>query len=62
MLLTVAGDQVPLTPFGDVVPKIGAVDPEQNAGITGKSVTTRGVIVTFNVCVAEHWPAVGVKV
>ena len=62
MLLIVAGDQVPETPFGDVVPKIGAVLPEQNDGMAAKLVTTRGVTVTFNICVVEHWPAAGVKV
>lgn len=62
MLLIIAGDQVPLTPFGDIVTKIGVVDPEQNAGIAAKLVSTLGIIVTFNVCVFEHWPAAGVKV
>lgn len=53
-MLIVAGDQVPVTPFGAVVPKIGAIDPEQIAGMAAKLVITRGVIVTFNVCVVEH--------
>ena len=36
VLLTVAGDQVPVILFGDVNPSIGAVEPEQNAGIAVK--------------------------
>jgi hypothetical protein len=35
-LLTVAGDQVPVMLFGDVNPSVGAVEPEQNAGIAAK--------------------------
>ncbi len=62
MLLIVAGDQVPFTPFGEAVANIGAVDPEQIGGIAAKSVSTRGVIVTFNVCVVEHWPKGGVNI
>jgi hypothetical protein len=61
-LLIVAGDQVPLTPFGEVVANIGATVPEQNAGMAAKLVTTLGVIATFNVCVVEHCPEAGVKV
>ena len=31
-----AGFHVPKIPLGDVVPKIGATEPEQNAGIAVK--------------------------
>ena len=46
MLLIVAGDQVPTTPFGDVVAKIGAAVPEQIAGIAPKLEVNAGVTVT----------------
>ena len=36
VLLIIAGDQVPVILFGDVNPSVGAVDPEQNAGIAAK--------------------------
>jgi hypothetical protein len=61
-LLIVDGDQVPVTPFGEVVANIGATVPEQNAGIAAKLVITLGVIVTFNICIVEHCPTAGVKV
>ena len=36
MLLTVAGDQVPVIPFGDVFPNTGAGSPEQKGAICAK--------------------------
>ena len=40
VLLTTAGLQVPVIPFGEVVDKIGATEPLQNAGIGVKFGTT----------------------
>jgi uncharacterized membrane protein YoaT (DUF817 family) len=61
VLFIVAGVHVPVTPLGDVVASVGAVDPAQKAGMAAKSGTTLGVTVTFSVCVVAHTPAVGVK-
>ena len=36
VLLMVDGNHVPEIPFGEVVPKMGAMLPEQNAGIAAK--------------------------
>ena len=63
MLLTIAGDQVPVTPFVEVVGNIGATDPLQ-IGATALNV---GVIlplftVMVSVVVLAHCPAFGVKV
>ena len=63
-LLTVAGLQVPVIPFIDVVGNAGAVAfsqivndvPKLNAGVMF------GLTVTANVAIIAHWPAVGVKV
>lgn len=48
VLLIVAGDHVPVTPFGDVVAKAGAVAPEHNANVDAKFGTTTGFTTTFN--------------
>ena len=61
-MLIVVGDQVPVILFGDVNPSIGAVEPEQNAGIAAKFGTVWAFTVTLRVCVVAHCPAVGVKV
>jgi hypothetical protein len=62
VLFIVVGDQVPVIPFNDVVGKIGAVVPLQNAGIGLKV----GVIILFTIVdnekVLAHCPAFGVKV
>ena len=64
VLLTVAGDHVPVIPFNDVVGNIGAVVPVQkgdiglNVGVTkGATVIVIGIGVTIAHCVAS-----GVKV
>jgi hypothetical protein len=46
VLLTVAGDQVPLIPFSDVPGKTGAAEPLQNGGI-GVKVGTVETILKF---------------
>ena len=63
-MLIIAGDQVPVTPFGDVGAKIGALVPEQKAGMTGKSgVILARIFIVVVVNVPEaHCPTVGIKV
>jgi hypothetical protein len=61
-LLIIAGDQVPTIPLGDVVAKIGAVDPEQTLGIGAKLGATIGFTEIVKVVNVAHNPAVGVKV
>ena len=62
VLLTVAGFQVPLIPFVEVVGSMGAVPPlhtdvaKLNVGVMF------GLTVTVNVVVVAHCPAVGVNV
>ena len=62
VLLITAGDQVPVTPFGDALFNIGALFPAQRV-IAGKK---SGVIVLFTItCIWKfdaHCPAVGLKV
>ena len=62
MLLTIAGDQVPVMPLLDVVGKTGAVEPLQIGATASKAGITFGVITIINVLVVAHCPAVGVKV
>ena len=61
-MLIIAGDQVPIIPVGDVVAKIGAVDPEQTLGIGAKLGATIGFTEIVKVVNIAHSPAVGVKV
>ena len=58
----VAGLQVPLMPFVDVPVNVGAVEPEQKAGIAANVGVTLGVTVTLKVVVVAHCPTAGVKV
>ena len=51
-----------MIPLGDVVAKIGAVDPEQTLGIAAKLGATIGFTVIVKVVNVAHNPAVGVKV
>jgi hypothetical protein len=46
VLLTVAGNQVPVIPFKEVAGNIGAVVPAQKEGIGLKVGTTAGLTVT----------------
>ena len=62
VLLTVAGDQVPVIPFADVNGSTGATSPVQIGAMTAKVGVTFGLTVTVNVVVDAHWPASGVNV
>ena len=62
VLLTVAGDQVPVMPFNEVVGNTGAAEPEQIGVIAANVGVTVGFTVTASVAVVAHWPASGVKV
>jgi len=62
VLLTTAGDQVPVIPLSDVVGNTGAAVPEQIGARAAKVGVMFGVIVTSIVAVVAHWPASGVKV
>jgi hypothetical protein len=63
VLLTTAGDQVPVMPLVDVIGNTGATEPSQIGAITAKVGVTLGVIVISNVVVAvAHWPTAGVNV
>ena len=62
VLLTTAGDQVPVMPLSEVVGNTGAAVPEQIGAITAKVGVTAGVTVTSSVVVVAHWPASGVNV
>ena len=61
-MLIVDGDQVPLTPFGEVVAKIGVVEPEQTLGIGAKFGGTIGFTEIVKVVNVAHRPTVGEKV
>ena len=54
VLLTTAGDQVPVMPLSDVVGNIGATVPEQIAAIGAKLGVTFGVTVTSIVVDVAH--------
>ena len=62
MLLTTAGDQVPVIPLIDVNGNTGATEPSHIAATGLKVGVPLGVTVTVIVVVAAHWPASGVKV
>ena len=51
-----------MIPSFDVVGRIGAVEPEQIAGISVKVGVTSGLIVTVRVMVVAHKPESGVNV
>ena len=57
----IAGDQEPLMPLSEVAGS-EKEPPEQIGAICVKVGVTLGFTVTVMVCVAAHWPAVGVKV
>ena len=52
VLLTTAGDQVPVMPLSDVVGNTGATDPEQIGAMAAKIGVTFGATVTSKVVVA----------
>ena len=62
VLLTVAGDQVPVMPFVDVVGSVGVAAPEQIGATAAKVGVKLELTVTVNVVLVAHWPAVGAKV
>ena len=62
MLLTTAGDHVPVIPLFDVNGSTGATEPSHIAAIGLNVGVTFGVTVTSNVVGIAHLPAVGVKV
>ena len=62
VLLTTAGDQVPVIPFVDVNGRTGATAPEQIGAIAVKAGVTFGVTVISIVAAVAHWPASAVKV
>ena len=61
-VLFIAGDQVPVIPFVDVVGNAGIVAPEQYGPTAANVGVTFGVIVIVKVVVNAHCPAVGVNV
>ena len=61
-MLTVAGLQLPVKLFSEVVGRTGAVAPEQIAGMALNAGVTFGLTRTVSLWVVEHWPAAGVKV
>jgi len=62
VLLTIAGNQVPVIPLSDVAGKMGAIEPEHIGATTAKVGVTFGVTVTVSVAMVAHWPPSGVKV
>ena len=62
VLLTAAGNQVPLIPFVDFTSSAGALPPLQNGGKSEKVGVLLGVTVCVNVAVSAHCPADGVNV
>lgn len=63
LLLTIAGDQVPVIPFNEVVGNTGATLPLQNGGIAANvGKVPAAVTVTINVAGKAHCPVFGVKV
>lgn len=62
VLLTSAGDQVPVMPLVDVVGNVGATEPEHIGATAAKVGVALGFTVTVNVAVVAHWPASGVNV
>ena len=61
-MLTVAGDQVPINPFWELVDKFGAVLPRQISGRAVNAGVVLVVIVCVSVVINAHWFASGVKV
>jgi hypothetical protein len=62
VVLFIAGDHVPVTPFVDVVGKFGTADPEQYGPTAAKVGVVFGFMVIVNVVGDAHKPAVGVNV
>ena len=62
VLSTVAGDQVPVMPFVDIVGKTGAIAPLHIGFIAANVGVMVEATVTVSVAVVPHWPASGVNV
>jgi hypothetical protein len=62
VVLSIAGDHVPVMPLLDVVGKVLIVAPEQKGPTAANVGVTFGVMVIVKVAVVAHCPAVGVKV
>ena len=62
VVLSKAGDQVPVIPFVEVVGNADKVAPEQIGATALKVGVIFGLTVIVNVVVVAHCPAVGVKV
>lgn len=58
----IAGDQLPLIPFVDVVGKADKAAPEQIGATCVNVGVTFGLTVIVNVTIEAHCPAVGVNV
>ncbi len=56
-----AGDQIPVTPFGEVVASVGTGSPPHIASVAGKSGVISVPTFTCSVNGEAHWPTVGVK-
>jgi hypothetical protein len=61
-LLIVAGLQVPVIPFIDVVGSVGEIDPVQIGFTAAKVGMMLELTVTSNVVVVAHCPTAGVNV
>jgi hypothetical protein len=62
VLLTIAGFQVPVIPFVEVVGKTGAAAPLHIGAIVANVGVTIGFTVTVIVGDVAHWPVAGTKV
>ncbi|MFL5743386.1 MAG: hypothetical protein ACJ751_01880 [Niastella sp.] len=62
IVLSKAGDQVPVIPLVEVVGNADKVVPEQIGATALKVGVMFGLTVIVNVAVVAHCPAVGVKV
>ena len=60
-MLTVAGFQVPVTEFVEVVGKTGLVEPKHIGSIAVKFGVTIGLTVTSKAAAVAHSPTFGVK-
>ena len=57
-----AGDQVPLMPFVEIVGKAGAEAPAHNPAGMAKVGVVLLVTLIFKLAVVAHWPGLGVNV
>ena len=61
-VLLIAGDQVPVTPFVEVVGKGAKRSPEQIGGIAGENTANNGFTIICTVLGKAHCSVLGVKV